>query len=157
MRNLFRERVPNLLLGYTAKGGTDVFGALVDMANWQECEFILISATVGSTDKINVKGYESTTSTATSTSDGMTAISTGSFQVTSTANIGDGLIRLGISRPRKRYVTAKVTRSGACAYGGLLAIRSGPARRLTSTNIGSTNDVTTPVFFVPQTTGSTST
>jgi hypothetical protein len=157
MRNPFRERVPDLLLGYTAKGGTDVFGQLVDMANFQECEFILVNATAGSTDVINVKGYQSTTSTADSTSNGLTVISTGSFQTTSTANSGDGLIRLAISRPRQRYVTCKVTRSAACAYGGLLAIRSGPSRRITSTNMASTDDLRPAVFYVPQTTGSTST
>jgi hypothetical protein len=148
--------MPNLLLGYTAKGGTDVWGPLVDMANYTECEFILIGATVGSTDTMNLKGYWSTTSTADSTSNGLTAISTGSFQVSTTANTGDGLVRMALTAPRKRYVTCKVTRSAACAYGGLLAIRSGPSRHVSST-MGSTSDLTTPILYQPQTTGSTST
>ena len=156
MQNLLRGTQMDLIQKPLAKGGTDVFSGLVDMQNFSEVTLVGILSSVGSTDIVNLKGYWSTTSTANSTSKGLTVISTANFQLSSTKGEEDGLLRMSLVHPRKRYVGCKLTRSATVEYAGTLAIRSGPVRFISSTK-SSTDDLATPILYQPQTTGSTST
>ena len=153
MRNFIRESARDLVQKTLAKGGTDVFSGKVDMQGWDNVTFVGVCSSAGSTDTVKLNAYESTTSTATSTSNGFTIVS--GATVSTTAGEEDGLLTIEVVRPRKRYVASKVTRSAAVEYGGTLAIRTNP--RMVSTTKGSTDDLATPLLIMPNTTGSTST
>ena len=156
MKSLLRESAMELIQKPLAQGVTDHFSGLVDMQGFNNVMIVGICSSVGSTDITNLKAYESTTSTANTTSNGLTAISTGICNVSTTKGEENGLMRMDIVRPRKRYVGARLTRDAVVEWGGTLAIRYN-APRMVSTTKGSTDDLTTPVLFQPNTTGSTST
>jgi hypothetical protein len=155
-RNLSRETEMELIQKPLASGGSDPFSSLVDMQSHNSIMLIGICSSAGSTDVVNLKAYESTTSTATSTSDGLTALSTAEANLTTTAAQENGLLRMDIIRPRKRFVGAKLTRSAVVEWGGTLAIRYDSPRNVSSTKT-STDDLKTPALVMPNTTGSTST
>lgn len=156
MRNLLRETMVTLVQKPLAKGGTDVFSGKLDMTGWNGCQFVGICSTINSTGKVRLRAYESTSSTATSTSDGFSLVDS-KATLTTTAGAADGLLRIDVIYPRQRYLASKVDRlSAASEYAGTLAIQYA-APRMISTTKTSTDDLKTPVLVQPQTTGSTST
>jgi hypothetical protein len=146
MRNFIRESKRTLVQQTLAKGGTDVFSGLVDMQGYDNVTLLGICSSANSTGTFKLNAYDSTTSTANTTSNGLTLI-TGAT-VTSTGGQEDGLLTIEIVRPQKRYVGSKITRSAAVEYAGTVAIQTGPVRRVTSTK-QSTSDLQAPLLVMP--------
>ncbi len=144
------SRNANMIQAPLASGGTDLFGTALDMQGYDGVRFLGLLGTAGSTDVAVLTAYGATSSTATSTSDGYTLLSTGSV-ITSSAGEDDKLYDINVFRPRSRFVTAKITRSAAVEYGGTIGIRYN--RIAESSTRGSTTLVAAAVHIVPQSTG----
>ena len=133
-----------------ASGGTDLWSTKVPMAGFDGCRFIGLLGTAGSTDIAQFRIYGSTSSTASSTSDGFT-LEAATANKSTTASKSDSLFDMDVYRPRSRYLSAKIQRSAAVEYGGTIAIRYN--RIAQSSTRGSTTLAAAAVHVVPQTTG----
>lgn len=155
-RNLIRETLTTLSLKNLASGAGDPFGGVVDMQGWNGCLFTAINTSQASTAVTSLTAYMSTTSTATSTSDGFTIVdSTGAIvsgPVTAGGSTSKGILQLDIVAPQERYLAPRLTRGTAMTHGGILAQRYGSPRMVSSTK-ASTDALATAVLFQPQSTG----
>ncbi len=156
MRNMIRQTLTTYALKNVASGAGDPFTGAVDMSGWNGCMFTALNSSGASTGTITMTGYQSTTSTATSTSDGFTAISAASCVVAAPITTGGatakGIVQLDIVSPQQRYVAARLTRTTATAHGGILAQRYQSPRLVSSTK-ASTDALATAVLYQPQSTG----
>lgn len=126
----------------TSTGATDPLSGYVDTANADDVVFRGILGTAGSTDVATLAIVEST-------STGSTGTAISGATVSSTAGDSDKMMKIGVSRPRLRYVAAKLTRSGVVEWGGTIATVSG-VRVKPSTDDATT--VLTRVQVTPQST-----
>lgn len=153
-RNLIRESKRTLIMKNLASGTSDPFGQALDMQGYNSVLFTAIQTSGATTGNI-MTGYNATSSTATSTSDGWTIISS-SATITSPnqagGSTGKGILEMDIVHPQKRFVTAKLTRGTATAFGGILATQYGSPRMISSTK-ASTDALATAVLIHPQSTG----
>lgn len=155
MQNILRHTKISCVSKGSTAAATDPFTAKVDMRGFNSVRFIGVDTSTGnSTGGNKMVLYDTTTSTATSTSDGFNKISGSS--IGSTALSGLGIFQIDCIRPRRRYVAARIYRSTAVVFGPVIAEQYGSMRMECSTK-GSTDDLATAVLVQPQTTGSTST
>lgn len=141
----------DLIQAPLAAGASDVFSTKVPMSGWDGCRFIGIEGTLNSTGIVQFRVYGSSSSTATSTSDGFT-LEAATANISSTAGKSDALFDIDVFRPRSNYLAAKIDQKSASSeYGGTLAIRYNPFTQ--SSTKGSTTLVASAVHVVPQTTG----